>query len=94
MELGLSLSSPCMFVPLWFGLWVVRRCVCTGQGGRRALGPQRGLSELSCEMDEVCTAGYKIKEDNFEPICLSFPFLAEDRGAVALWLSLPLPLPH
>lgn len=66
--------------------------VCAGQGGCRALGTQRGLSELSCEMDEVCTAGYKIKEGNFEPICSSFPFMAEDRVAIALRLSLPLPL--
>lgn len=50
---------------------------------------QRGLSH---EMDEVCTAGYNIKEGDFEPICSSFPFMAEDRVAIALWLSLLLPL--
>lgn len=66
--------------------------ICAGQGGRRAPGTQRGLSELSHEMDEVCTAGYKIKEGNFKPICSSFPFMAEDRVAIALQLSLPLPL--
>lgn len=63
--------------------------VCVGQGGWRDLGAQRGLSH---EMDEVCTAGYNIKEGDFEPICSSFPFMAEDRVAIALWLSLSLPL--
>lgn len=66
--------------------------VCAGQGGRRAPGTQRGLSKLSREADEVCTAGYKTKEGNFEPICSSFPFMAEDRIAMALRLSLPLSL--
>lgn len=83
-----------LVLPLVFwSPWVLRR----GRGrlcgaGRFWHRAQCRQGEQSGKTDEVCAAGYKTKEGNFEPICSSFPFMAEDGVAVAPRRFPPLPL--